>query len=360
MFSKNYNSRTTFVNNIDATTRKKPVNIQKDNDIFNRRSLSSCNIPSSYYRHYFTETSPPNRQIPSFKSRPDNNLSVEIANKMYSNHFPSRNNDSSPSYTDASKTYNTVTNINNDSVGDLLSYDTSHERFYRKNASPPPNSAYPKPLTFINLKRHPQTGHSGLKHLSINELFESNRLMHDSNINADIAQYDLNEMTNYIKNNNIKDKIARRAEMTSKATLALVNEETVRENRSMSLQNKMEKAQSNYDRHLINKAKLKLKQKILELNIQRCNMEMTKKGSSDLQRREIRDFYMMNDKICEKKMKTYKNHMNSIVEGDFKAMKVLAVPNNCYPNRNSKQRNKLPFPVNGSASSNNRIKSSKG
>ena len=101
-----------------------------------------------------------------------------------------------------------------------------------------------------------------------------------------------------------------------------------------------------YDKHLLNIAKIKLKQKLLEVNIQQCNMQVKKNGNNALQRREITDYYKMNDKICEKKMNAYKHCTDSIVEDNFKAMKYLAVPNNCYPNRNIKRKNKLPFTVN--------------
>jgi predicted ATP-dependent protease len=176
-------------------------------------------------------------------------------------------------------------------------------------------------------------------------------LNYSTNINPEIAQYDINEMTNYIKTNNIKDKIARRAALTKRATQALMNAEYSSENRSLSLQNKMETSQSNYDKHLLNIAKIKLKQKLLEVNIQQCNMQNVKKnGNNALQRREITDYYKMNDKICEKKMNAYKHCTDSIVEDNFKAMKYLAVPNNCYPNRNVKRKNKLPFPVNNNNS----------
>jgi hypothetical protein len=107
-------------------------------------------------------------------------------------------------------------------------------------------------------------------------------------------------MTNYIKSNNIQDKIKRRAELTSKATQALMYAENNNENRSKSLQHQMESSQSRYDKHLLNKAKLKLKQKILELNIQQCNMQMKNNNNNGLQRREITDYYKMNDKIVEK------------------------------------------------------------
>jgi hypothetical protein len=207
---------------------------------------------------------------------------------------------------------------------------------------------------FTKLKHNNNRNCYHLKHLSINELFESNRKTHlnyNTNINPEIAQYDINEMTNYIKTNNIKDKIARRAALTKRATQALMNAEYASENRSLSLQNKMETSQSNYDKHLLNIAKIKLKQKLLEVNIQQCNMQQVKKnGNNALQRREITDYYKMNDKICEKKMNAYKHCTDSIVEDNFKAMKYLAVPNNCYPNRNVKRKNKLPFPVNNNNS----------
>ena len=366
MFSKNFKCRNAFVNNIDATTRKKTVHIQKDNDIFNRRSLSCVNVSNSDnnnsgYKRYMTEMAS-NKKM--FKSRPDNNLSVEIAKKMYSNNYPSRNNnnsylnDNSSIYDEQDNNYNTfTTNVNGGSgVSDLLSYDKSHDMFYRKNTLSQSLSMtniddmpciYNK-HNFNKLKHNNNNGHN-LKHLSINELFESNRKTHlnyNTKINPEIAQYDINEMTNYIKSNNIKDKIERRAALTKRATQALMNAEYASENRSLSLQNKMETSQSNYDKHLLNIAKIKLKQKLLEVNIQQCNMQVKKNGNNALQRREITDYYKMNDKICEKKMNAYKHCTDSIVEDNFKAMKYLAVPNNCYPNRNIKRKNKLPFTVN--------------
>jgi hypothetical protein len=371
MFSKNFKCRNAFVNNIDTTTRKKTVHIQKDNDIFNRRSLSCVNIDSSDNnignKRYMTEMAS-NKKM--FKSRPDNNLSVEIAKKMYSNNYPSRNNnnnylnDNNSIYNEQYKNYNTfTTNNNNDNVSDLLSYDKSHDTFYRKNTlnqSLSMTNIDDMPFTnnkhnFTKLKHNHNRNGYHLKHLSINELFESNRKTHlnyNTNINPEIAQYDINEMTNYIKTNNIKDKIARRAALTKRATQALMNAEYASENRSLSLQNKMETSQSNYDKHLLNIAKIKLKQKLLEVNIQQCNMQQVKKNANNaLQRREITDYYKMNDKICEKKMNAYKHCTDSIVEDNFKAMKYLAVPNNCYPNRNVKRKNKLPFPVNNNNNS---------
>ena len=377
MFSKNFNCRNAFVNNIDTTTRKKPVPIQKDNDIFNQRNLSATNINTdTTYKRYLTEISPnkppttnsqtPNQQNPKHSRKAA--LSMEILPKTNSppfNHI-SRNtpnlNVSQSLYNERYKNYHTfTTNNNNDSVGDLLSYDKSHETFYKKNHLhkshsvaediEDKSSSPSKPSnTYTKLKHAFHNNNNNLKHLSINELFESARKTHvnyNTNINPEIAQYDINEMTNYIKSNNIQYKIKRRAELTSKATQALMYAENNNENRSKSLQHQMESSQSRYDKHLLNKAKLKLKQKILELNIQHCNMQMKNNGRSALQRREITDYYKMNDKIVEKKLNAYKNCNDSIYENNFKAMKHLAVPNNCYPNRNNNiQRNKLPFQLN--------------
>jgi hypothetical protein len=189
MFSKNFKCRNAFVNNIDATTRKKTVHIQKDNDIFNRRSLSCVNVDSSdnntRNKRYMTEMAS-NKMM--FKSRPDNNLSVEIAKKMYSNNYLSRNNnnnylnDNNSIYNEQYKNYNTfTTNNNNDNVSDLLSYDKSHDTFYRKNTlnqSLSMTNIDDMPFTnskhnFTKLK-HNNNNRNGyhLKHLSINELLE--------------------------------------------------------------------------------------------------------------------------------------------------------------------------------------------
>ena len=397
MFSKNFNCRNAFVNNIDNTTRKKPVHIQKDNDIFNQRNLSTTNINSNTsYQRYLTEISTnkalnaDTQQQHLISSNPNNikhsrkaALSMEInpknnsphLNYMLSRNTPSPNlNVSQSLYNERYKNYNTFTsNNNNDSVGELLSYDKSYKTFYKKNhlhkpsshsvivddndnnkLSSSPSNTYTK----FNHAFNNNNSNNNLKHLSINELFESTRKTHlnyITNINPEIAQYDINEMTNYIKSNNIQDKIKRRAELTSKATQALMYAKNNNENRSKSLQHQMESSQSRYDKHLLNKAKLKLKQKILELNIQQCNMQMKNNNNNGLQRREITDYYKMNDKIVEKKLNAYKNCNDSINENNFKAMKHLAVPNNCYPNRNNNntQRNKLPFHVDNNYNNNN-------
>ena len=380
MFSKNFNCRNAFVNNIDNTTRKKPVPIQKDNDIFNQRNLSSANINSTTaYKRYLTETSPnkppPNSATQNPKHPRKTALSMDTLPKTTSppSNCMSRNtpniNTNQSLYNERYKNYNTFTsNNNNDSVGGLLSYDKSQETFYKKNClhkslsvadvdEPSPPSNANNAFTKLNHAFH--NHNNNLKHLSINELFESNRKTHlnySTNINPEIAQYDINEMSNYIQSNNIQDKIKRRAELTSKATQALMYAETNYENRSKSLQHQMESSQSRYDKHLLNKAKMKLKQKILELNIQQCNMQMKKNGSNALQRREITDYYKMNDRIVEKKMNAYKNCNDVISETNFKAMKHLAVPNNCYPNRNNTQRNKLPFQVNSNYNNSSRYK----
>lgn len=404
MFSKNFNCRNAFVNNIDNTTRKKPVHIQKDNDIFNQRNLSAANINSNTTnQRYLTELSTNKAHITDTQHQQQlissniNNikhsrkaaLSVEINPKNNSSHLnymlsrnaPSHNlNVSQSLYNERYKNYNTFTsNNNNDSVGELLSYDKSYETFYKKNNLHKPLSSHSVIVdanandkdklssspsnTYTKLKHtFNNNNNNNLKHLSINELFESTRKTHlnySTNINPEIAQYDINEMTNYIKSNNIQDKIKRRAELTSKATQALMYAENNNENRSKSLQHQMESSQSRYDKHLLNKAKLKLKQKILELNIQQCNMQMKNNNNNGLQRREITDYYKMNDKIVEKKLNAYKNCNDSINENNFKAMKYLAVPNNCYPNRNNNnntQRNKLPFHIDGNYNNNNRYK----
>lgn len=273
MFSRN-KSNQCF--NIESVSRKKIVNVQRDNDIFNR--YASLSRKGVVFRKE------------DFSFKPDKSLKNEIVSMIYDNSHHSRN--------------TKAQSVKKENSCDIIFYDRTHNYFYNKNKELPTDN---KNKNKKILNKSCEIGTKEPNQKTKQKRFKNKRSS-SIVINEEIAQYDLNERSKLYIKTNIENKIYQRELLSKKASDVLI---ATRRNPKKELAETMSASQSMSDiRHWNNKKK-EVKQIPIRAGI--------------YTRKPILDYYEMNDKFIKDKNRIYSKRENqSTFFKEYKEMSLKA------------------------------------
>ena len=273
MFSRN-KSNQCF--NIESVSRKKIVNVQRDNDIFNHyASLSRKGV-------VFPKE--------DFSFKPDKSLKNEMVSMIYDNSHHSRNTNAQ--------------SVKKENSCDIIFYDRTHNYFYKKNNELPTDNKNKKVLNKsceISIKEAKQK-------TQLKQNRYKNKRSSSIIINDEIAQYDLNERSKLYIQTNIENKIYKRELLSKKASDALIS---TRRNPKKELAETMSASQSMSDIRHWNEKKKKINPIPIRAGI--------------YTRKPILDYYEMNDKLIKDKNRIYSKRENqSTFFKEYKEMSLKA------------------------------------
>lgn len=272
MFSRN-KSNQCF--NIETVSRKKIVNVQRDNDIFNR--YASLNRKGVVFPKE------------DFSLKADKSLKNEMVSMIYDNSHHSRNSNAS---------------LKKEKSCDIIFYDRTHNYFYKKNKELPSDNKTKKKV----LNKSCEISNKQTKPKLKLQTRIRNKRSSSIEINEEIAQYDLNELSKLYIKTNIDNKIYQRELLSKKASDALI---ATRRNPTKELAETMSASQSMSDiRHWsVNK-------KIIKPIPIRAGIYT---------RKPILDYYEMNDKFIKDKNRIYSKRENqSTFFKEYKEMSMKA------------------------------------